>query len=87
MKQQTELTVVPRKLLARSVVEKMQDSHDDIARRVFDLFAPPADEDAVATGHWFMVDSGLPQPGSPEDLSLPVEIEWVTFLSAQNANN
>lgn len=59
MKQRTELTVAPRDLPASSVLSRMQDMHDAIARRAYDLFASRGFSHGHDSADWFLAESEL----------------------------
>jgi len=57
MKQRTELTVTPKELPARSLLKRIQDIHDAIARRAYDLFASRGFSHRHDWADWLLVDS------------------------------
>lgn len=57
MKQQTELIVVPKELPASSVLKRMQDLHDTIARRAYDSFASHGFRHGHDSEDWFLAES------------------------------
>ncbi len=57
MKQGTELTVAPKELPASSVLERMQDMHEAISRRAYDLFASRGFSNGHDWADWFLAES------------------------------
>ncbi len=68
MKQQSELTVARKELPASSLLKKMHDFHDAIARRAYDLFASRGFSHGHDWEDWFLAESELLQP-VPLDIS------------------
>jgi hypothetical protein len=85
MKQQAEFTVTPREPPARSFLKRIQDIHDAIARRVQGLFLRRI---RTRSGPHRVVPGQIriAPACSHRDLGSPLEIEWVTWLSAENAD-
>ena len=57
MKQRTELTVTRAELPASSVLKKMEDLHDAIARRAYDLFTSRGFSHGHDRADWFLAES------------------------------
>ncbi len=68
MKQRSELSVATKELPASSLLKKMQDIHDAIARRAYDLFASRGFSHGHDLEDWFLAESEFLQP-VPLDIS------------------
>ncbi len=68
MKQRSDLTVSTKELPASSILKKMQDIHDAIARRAYDLFASRGFSHGHDWEDWFLAESEFLQP-VPLDIS------------------
>lgn len=62
MNQQSALTVARKELPASSLLKKMQDIHDAIALRAYDLFASRGFSHGHDWEDWFLAESELLQP-------------------------
>ena len=68
MKRQSELSVARKELPASSLLRKMHNFHDAIARRAYDLFASRGFSHGHDWEDWFLAESELLQP-VPLDMS------------------
>jgi HSP20 family molecular chaperone IbpA len=59
MKHRAELTIAPKELPGSSLLKRMQDVHDTVARRAYELFASSGFSDGHDLADWFSAESDL----------------------------
>lgn len=80
MKGRNELTVAPRELPASSLLKRMQDIHDAIARRAYDLFVSRGFSHGHDWADWFLAESELLQQVSLEISETEKELKITAAL-------